>query len=116
MMTSNQLKEVAQKAGDERTFYKAWSNQALYFANHQQSNMLNFIPRLRLTLQSRVTSKVLVNVTIGMGDFIHSSNAMARFVTNDMIKRVYIVPRFEKRFNLSISEWLFGYRRTIVWV
>jgi hypothetical protein len=62
------------------------------------------MPRLRLTLQSRDTSKVFVNVTIGMGDFIHSSNAMARFVTNDMIKRVYIVPRFEKRFNLSISE------------
>jgi serine phosphatase RsbU (regulator of sigma subunit) len=35
---TNQLKEVAQKAGDERTFYKAWANQALYFANHQQRN------------------------------------------------------------------------------
>ena len=35
---TNQLKEAAQKAGDERTFYKAWSNQALYFANHQQRN------------------------------------------------------------------------------
>ncbi len=35
---TNQLKETAQKAGDERTFYKAWSNQALYFANHQQRN------------------------------------------------------------------------------
>ncbi len=35
---TNKLKEAAQKAGDERTFYKAWSNQALYFANHQQRN------------------------------------------------------------------------------
>ena len=35
---TNQLKDAAQKAGDERTFYKAWANQALYFANHQQRN------------------------------------------------------------------------------
>ena len=35
---TNRLKEAAEKAGDERTFYKAWSNQALYFANHQQRN------------------------------------------------------------------------------
>ena len=35
---TNQLKDAALKAGDERTFYKAWSNQALYFANHQQRN------------------------------------------------------------------------------
>ena len=35
---TNKLKEAAQKANDERTFYKAWSNQALYFANHQQRN------------------------------------------------------------------------------
>ena len=35
---TNRLKEAAQKAGDERTFYKAWANQALYFAKHQQRN------------------------------------------------------------------------------
>lgn len=35
---TDRLKEAAQKAGNERTFYKAWSNQALYFANHQQRN------------------------------------------------------------------------------
>lgn len=35
---TNRLKEATQKAGDERTFYKAWANQALYFANHQQRN------------------------------------------------------------------------------
>lgn len=35
---TNRLKEAAEKAGDERTFYKAWANQALYFANHQQRN------------------------------------------------------------------------------
>ena len=35
---TNRLKEAAQKAGDERTFYKTWANQALYFANHQQRN------------------------------------------------------------------------------
>ena len=35
---TNLLKDAALKAGDERTFYKAWSNQALYFANHQQRN------------------------------------------------------------------------------
>ena len=35
---TNRLKEAAQKAGDERAFYKAWANQALYFANHQQRN------------------------------------------------------------------------------
>ena len=33
---TDRLKEAAQKAGDERTFYKAWANQALYFASHQQ--------------------------------------------------------------------------------
>ena len=43
--------------------------------------MLNFLPRLWLTLQSLVTSKVFVSVTIGIGDFIHSSNAIARFVS-----------------------------------
>ena len=35
---TDRLKEAARKAGDERTFYKAWANQALYFANHQQRN------------------------------------------------------------------------------
>ncbi len=35
---TDRLKEAAQKAGDERTLYKAWANQALYFANHQQRN------------------------------------------------------------------------------
>ena len=35
---TNQLKDAAHKAGDERAFYKAWANQALYFANHQQRN------------------------------------------------------------------------------
>ena len=35
---TNRLKEVAQKAGDERTFYKAWANQALFFASNQQRN------------------------------------------------------------------------------
>ena len=35
---TNRLMEAAEKAGDERTFYKAWANQALYFANHQQRN------------------------------------------------------------------------------
>ena len=34
----NRLKESAQKTGDERTFYKAWANQALFFANRQQRN------------------------------------------------------------------------------
>ena len=34
----NRLKEASQKAGDERTFYKAWANQALFFANRQQRN------------------------------------------------------------------------------
>lgn len=38
MDVTNRLKEAAQKAGDERTFYRAWSNQALYFANRQQRN------------------------------------------------------------------------------
>ena len=52
---------------------------------HQQSSMLNFIPRRRLTLQSLVTSKVFVNVTIGMGDFVHSSNAMALLVSLGLI-------------------------------
>jgi serine phosphatase RsbU (regulator of sigma subunit) len=35
---TDRLKEAAEKAGDERTFYKAWANQALFFANHQQRN------------------------------------------------------------------------------
>jgi len=35
---TNRLKNAALKAEDERTFYKAWANQALYFANHQQRN------------------------------------------------------------------------------
>ena len=43
------------------------------------------MPRRRLTLQSLVTSKVFVSVTIGMGDFIHSSKAMALFVSLGLI-------------------------------
>ena len=38
MDVTNRLKDAALKAADERTFYKAWSNQALFFANHQQRN------------------------------------------------------------------------------
>ena len=34
-----------------------------------------------LTTRSRVTSKVFVSVTIGIGDFIHSSNAWLRMVS-----------------------------------
>ena len=45
---------------------------------HQQSSMLNFMPLRRLTFRSRVTSKVLTIVTIGCGDFIHMSKALAR--------------------------------------
>ena len=37
---TNKLKDAAQKAGDERTFYKAWANQALCFARHQVPRMI----------------------------------------------------------------------------
>ena len=61
---------------------------------HQHSSMLNFMPRCRLTLRSRVTSKVFVNVTIGMGDFIHSSKAMALLVSLGLIS-CFILIHFE---------------------
>ncbi|MBQ2210519.1 MAG: SpoIIE family protein phosphatase [Prevotella sp.] len=35
---TDHLKETAQKTGDERTFYRAWSNQALFSANRQKRN------------------------------------------------------------------------------
>ena len=38
------------------------------------------------------------------------------FVTNGVMKRVYIVHRFEKRFKLSIVAQSFAYRHAIVWV
>ena len=47
--------------------------------------MLNFMPRCLLTFRTRVTSNVLVNVTNGMGDFIHRSNASARVVSLGLI-------------------------------
>ncbi len=48
---------------------------------HQHKSILNFSPRRRLALHSRVTSKVFVSVTIGMGEFIHNLNAFARVVS-----------------------------------
>ena len=35
---TERLKSAALKAGDERTFYRAWGNQALFSANHQRRN------------------------------------------------------------------------------
>jgi hypothetical protein len=32
---ADRLKEISKEAGDERLFYKAWSNQAIYEATHQ---------------------------------------------------------------------------------
>ena len=52
---------------------------------HQHSSMLNYSLCRLLILYSGVTSKVLVSVTIGMGDFIHSSNVTARLVSLGLI-------------------------------
>ena len=48
---------------------------------HQHISMLNFSPFRLLMRTSRVTSSVRKNVTIGMGAFIHISNAYARVVS-----------------------------------
>ena len=66
--------------------------------------MLNFIPRCRLTLQSLVTSKVLVNVTIGMGDFVHSSKAMALLVSLGLISCFILFILVLKDVLLSVVE------------
>ena len=47
---------------------------------HQQSRALNLIPLFLLAFSARLTSNVLVRVTIGMGDVIQSSKALARDV------------------------------------
>ena len=51
------------------------------FPMHQHSRALNFTPSLLLALSRLLTSKVLVNVTIGIGELIQSSNASALFVS-----------------------------------
>jgi len=38
MEVTERLKEEALKVGDERRFYKAWGNQAIYTANHMHRN------------------------------------------------------------------------------
>ena len=60
---------------------------------HQHKRALNFTLFCLPTLQRCVTSKVLVSVTIGMGDFIHSSNACARLVSFGLIS-CFILIRF----------------------
>ena len=47
---------------------------------HQHMSILNFSLRRRLIRHSRVTSRVLNSVTIGIGAFIHISNAYVRVV------------------------------------
>ena len=47
---------------------------------HQHSSRLNFKPGLRPSLTSRVTSRVLDSVTMGMGAFIQRAKAWARGV------------------------------------
>ena len=80
----------------------------------QQSSMLNFIPRRRLTLQSLVTSKVLVSVTIGMGDFVHSSKAMALLVSLGLISCfiVYLFSTAKLQIVAEYSKFL-GYSEAI---
>ncbi len=72
---------------------------------HQHSNILNFNPRLRLTLQSRVTSKVLVSVTIGMGDFVHNSKAMALLVSLGLISCFIVLLVFDCKDGASRVQW-----------
>jgi hypothetical protein len=48
---------------------------------HQQRRALNFTPNFLLALSSLATSKVLVRVTIGIGEVIHISNASALVVS-----------------------------------
>jgi hypothetical protein len=48
---------------------------------HQQRRALNFTPDFLATLTRWLTSKVLVRVTMGMGDVIHISNATALAVS-----------------------------------
>ena len=38
MSVTNRLKELALKAGDERTFYRTWANQANFMANRMKRN------------------------------------------------------------------------------
>lgn len=52
---------------------------------HQHISILNLSPLLRPILTSRDTSKVLKKVTIGIGAFIHFSNAYAHVVVSGSI-------------------------------
>ena len=52
---------------------------------HQHSKALNFMPDLLLTLNTLLTSNVLVKVTIGIGDVIHKSKASLRDVSFGLI-------------------------------
>ena len=38
MSVTDSLKEAAEKAGDERVFYRAWGNQALFSSNRSRRN------------------------------------------------------------------------------
>lgn len=51
------------------------------FPMHQQRSILNLQPFCLETFRSRVTSNVLVSVTIGIGEVIQSSKAAARLVS-----------------------------------
>ena len=57
---------------------------------HQHISILNFIPDFLLILTRRLTSKILKNVTIGIGAFIQSSNAYARVVSLGFISLIVL--------------------------
>ena len=62
---------------------------------HQHRRALNFTPCFLLALTRLLTSKVLVNVTIGIGELIQSSNASALFVSwglnSVFIRQIYFL-------------------------
>ena len=58
---------------------------------HQHISMLNFKPCRRLSFSSRVTSKVFTIVTIGIGDCIHISNALALLVVLGSTSLIIVV-------------------------
>ena len=58
---------------------------------HQHMSILNFSLRRRLIRHSRVTSRVLNSVTIGIGAFIHISKAYALVVSFGLTSCIFFL-------------------------
>ena len=70
-------------------------------AMHQQRSIFNFRPFFRLSFTKRVMSKVLVNVTIGIGEVIHKQKACERLLSSGFIS-CFILNIKIYRFKISV--------------